>query len=566
MNIFIAFANQDRDVRDKLLRQMNLVKDRQGWNIWTAKEIKAGERWGEEIERRLQDSEVVILLLSTDFFNSKYITETELPKVLEKHQRGECLIIPVIARPCHWKETSFGEYAQLGDIQALPIGEVALNEQPNEDRAYFEVVAGIKDSIRAFRERISAQQLALRQAAERKAAAVVTLKQEQQLKRDETARMQREEEARRQREAEPQKQKEQAEKKAAAQRERAAATAVWEQEQQRKRDETARIESEEKIRLKKEEEVRKQREALAVLFRQTSAPVEAFRGTAPSARYNPLLTNVLYLLLMGLLGLVTWRGIEKCSSEPKLSVPSTRDQLSGSSTTQNPFATTRKSGLEMVAIQGGVFQMGSPANEEFREGDECQHSVTVDDFSVGKYEVTQADWREIMGSDPLELNFKGCDDCPVETISWNNVQGFLKKLNATHSGRPMKYRLPTEVEWEYAAKGGKDGLRNGNKYAGSNDLDNVAWYSNNADSKTHAVGGKSPNELGLYDMSGNVWEWCDDVYKAYPKCKKVDEDGRLRVMRGGGWPNLAPDCRSANRINFVADYGYVALGFRLAHD
>jgi len=123
MNIFIAFANQDRDVRDKLLRQMNLVKDRQGWNIWSAKEIKAGERWDEEIKQRLMDSDVVILLLSTDFFNSKYIIEKELPEVVEKHKKGGCQIIPVIARVCHWKDTPFGEYAQLGDIQALPVGE-----------------------------------------------------------------------------------------------------------------------------------------------------------------------------------------------------------------------------------------------------------------------------------------------------------------------------------------------------------------------------------------------------------------------------------------------------------
>lgn len=153
MNIFIAFANQDRDVRDKLLRQMNLVKDRLGWNIWSAKEIKAGERWDEEIKQRLKDSEVVILLLSTDFFNSKYIVETELPKVVEKHKKGDCQIIPVIARVCHWKDTSFGEYAELGDIQALPVGEKPIMSKghwDHEDQPYFEVVAGLMDSIREW--------------------------------------------------------------------------------------------------------------------------------------------------------------------------------------------------------------------------------------------------------------------------------------------------------------------------------------------------------------------------------------------------------------------------------
>lgn len=171
MNIFIAFANQDRDVRDKLLRQMNLVKDRQGWNIWSAKEIKAGERWDEEIKQRLIDSEVVILLLSTDFFNSKYIIETELPKVVEKHKLGDCQIIPVIARVCHWKDTPFGEYAQLGEIQALPVGErpiMSKGHWGHEDEPYFETVEGIKGSINAIQAK-KMETLAVQQAKEDKA-------------------------------------------------------------------------------------------------------------------------------------------------------------------------------------------------------------------------------------------------------------------------------------------------------------------------------------------------------------------------------------------------------------
>lgn len=154
MNIFIAFANEDRDVRDKLLRQMNLVKDRQGWLIWSASELKGGDPWDTEIKRRLMDSDVVLLLLSTDFFNSSYITETELPEVIKKHKAGNCQIIPVIARKCHWKDTSFGDYAQLGDIQALPAGEKPIMSKMlwgDEDEPYFETVQGIKEAILAFR-------------------------------------------------------------------------------------------------------------------------------------------------------------------------------------------------------------------------------------------------------------------------------------------------------------------------------------------------------------------------------------------------------------------------------
>ncbi|MBL7807868.1 MAG: toll/interleukin-1 receptor domain-containing protein [Saprospiraceae bacterium] len=150
MNIFIAFAEQDREVRDKLLRQMNLVAPKLGWSIWSSKEIKAGEIWDDEIKQRLLDSELVILLLSTDFFNSAYIMGKELPVVMEKHKKGKCKVIPVLARICHWKETEFGEYAQLGDIQALPPGERPVLSKTiwdNEDQPYFEIVKGIKEAL-----------------------------------------------------------------------------------------------------------------------------------------------------------------------------------------------------------------------------------------------------------------------------------------------------------------------------------------------------------------------------------------------------------------------------------
>ena len=156
MNIFIAFANEDRDVRDKLLRQMNLVKDRQGWTIWSAVEIKAGERWDAEIKQRLFGSDVVILLLSTDFFNSSYILDTELPEIIARHRKGDCQIIPVLARMCHWKDTAFGDYARMGDLQALPSGEKPIMSRmlwDNEDEPYFETVRGIKEAIADFQKK-----------------------------------------------------------------------------------------------------------------------------------------------------------------------------------------------------------------------------------------------------------------------------------------------------------------------------------------------------------------------------------------------------------------------------
>jgi formylglycine-generating enzyme required for sulfatase activity len=225
----------------------------------------------------------------------------------------------------------------------------------------------------------------------------------------------------------------------------------------------------------------------------------------------------------------------------------------------------RKSGIhDLVSVTGGTFMMGSPKREKDREYNECQHSVTVKNFSIGKYEVTQADWREVMSSDPPELNNKGCDDCPVENVSWNDVQDFLKKLNARYPGK--KYRLPTEEEWEYAARGGTKnaaiGTGGGFKYAGSNDLGKVAWYVANAGSKTHPVGGKAANQLGLYDMSGNVDEWCQDNYGPYPGC--TGNEIFSPVLRGGRWDSAPQTCRPAYRGYTGRDDRHYSFGFRLA--
>ena len=215
--------------------------------------------------------------------------------------------------------------------------------------------------------------------------------------------------------------------------------------------------------------------------------------------------------------------------------------------------------FEMVFVQGGSFQMGSNESDD----EKPVHTVTVGDFYMGKYEVTQKQWRQIMGNDPPELYFKGCDQCPVEGVSWKDVQEFVQKLNQK-TGK--NYRLPTEAEWEYAAKGGNQS--HGYTYSGSNTVGDVAWYEGNSGSKTHPVGQKQSNELGIYDMSGNVWEWCSDwygsdYYKNSPATNpKGPASGSNRVFRGGGWYDFAQGCRAAYRSNYAPD-GRYDLGFRL---
>ena len=195
----------------------------------------------------------------------------------------------------------------------------------------------------------------------------------------------------------------------------------------------------------------------------------------------------------------------------------------------------------MVAVEGGEFLMGaSPDDPEALDSERPQHCVKVEGFQISRYLVTQAQWAAVMGSNPSE--FSGCDDCPVEKVSWDDTQEFIRKLNL-QTGK--SYRLPTEAEWEFAARGGNKSK--GYTYAGSNVLDEVGWYDDNSDDKTHPVGQKQANELGLYDMSGNVWEWCSPY--AYP-------------LRGGGWNNDAKRCRVSSRKSSNPDTRSSRIGFR----
>ena len=217
--------------------------------------------------------------------------------------------------------------------------------------------------------------------------------------------------------------------------------------------------------------------------------------------------------------------------------------------------------FKMIHVEGGSFMMGSPDNDSDAYSDEQpQHRVTLSDYYIGETQVTQELWKAVMGDNPS--NWKG-DSLPVEEVSWEDCQEFIKQLNLK-TGKT--FRLPTEAEWEYAARGGRKSL--GYKYAGGNDIDKVAWYWNNSGGKTHPVKQKSANELGLYDMSGNVWEWCQDWWGRYSidtqNNPKGPTSGSYRVLRGGSWDGSARGCRLAYRNCGSPDYRRNVCGFRLA--
>lgn len=227
-------------------------------------------------------------------------------------------------------------------------------------------------------------------------------------------------------------------------------------------------------------------------------------------------------------------------------------------------------GMEFVLIKPGTFMMGSSADEPGRDNDETQHSVTLTKkFYIQTTEVTQGQWRKAMESNPPYFK-DGGEDCPIESVSFDDCQEFIRKLNKQENTN--KYRLPTEAEWEYACRAGsKTAFANGDitkkDLVHNANIDQIGWYSANSGRITHPVGQKKPNKWGLYDMHGNVWEWCQDRYGRYPYQYLIDPEGpssgARRVFKGGSWLNDAAQCRSANRFRDIPSFKSRYLGFRL---
>ncbi|MBR1804529.1 MAG: formylglycine-generating enzyme family protein [Muribaculaceae bacterium] len=222
--------------------------------------------------------------------------------------------------------------------------------------------------------------------------------------------------------------------------------------------------------------------------------------------------------------------------------------------------------FEMVEVEGGTFMMGATEEqgEDVTRFELPVHQVTLSDFSICKTVVTQALWEAVMGKDQNESPMKG-DKYPIVFVTWENAQAFISKLNKLTGAT---FRLPTEAEWEFAARGGKKSK--GYMYAGSNNVDEVAWYKLNSNNELKNVATKLPNELGLYDMSGDVWEWCEDWFAGYKEADLVDPHGpsaspvSTRAIRGGEISDDATCCRIAYRKSYYPGSRSATIGFRLA--
>lgn len=253
--------------------------------------------------------------------------------------------------------------------------------------------------------------------------------------------------------------------------------------------------------------------------------------------------------------------------------------LAAVTATHSSHAAPAKFNSEFVTIPHGTFQMGSPVSEVNRDGDEDLHTVTLtQDFDLQAAVLTQVEWVSVMDSNPSHFKtldackenhrvirgIEVCPDLPVEQVTWNDTQKFIEKLNATD--REYQYRLPTEAEWEYAARAGSPASYSfGDSFAR---LGEYAWFYDNSEGRLQPARGKKPNAFGLYGMHGNVWQWVHDVYSLYPDHAVVDPKGPSvntegHIYRGGAWFNYPKYLRSANRNHNEDEYPSRELGFRL---
>ncbi len=552
-NVFIVYARKDADYLEELRDHLRPMEHAGLLNVWCDREIDPGVKWEKAIIDNMDTADLILLMVSTAYYKSAYIHEKELKHALERHEKGEATMIPIIVRPCNFKVDSI-----ISSLQVLPKDALPVTEWPNRDNAWLDVVNSIQKEVenRENNEQKEAEQA----QKQKKEAEAEHLRRE----RDETDKKRRDEQA--QLEAERLKREQAARQQQELQALRQADEDVWSRAQAEDQPDSYRH------YLRLYPKGAHQREAADRLktLEKTGDP-----------GFNKKILLVPAVLLIGALaywlfpksesifsGMESDKGKVIDDTLPPRN-PSPEVLLDNSSLTKpveqksNPqigsptSSSTFSSDYPLVYVAGGTFTMGSPKTEKDRYNDECQHQVTVKSFQIGKYEVTQKQWKSVMGPNPSF--FKGCDDCPVENVSWSDVQQFISKLNEKSS---IKYRLPTEEEWEFAARGGTQSRRY--VYSGGNTLSSVAWYSENSGSETHRVGAKSPNELGIHDMSGNVWEWCLDLFKPYPGCSVDDRTGVHRVTRGGGWSGIARRCRTSNRGHDEPDNRSNNVGFRLA--
>jgi formylglycine-generating enzyme required for sulfatase activity len=624
LKTFIIYAHADRAYKDALVKNLKIsLVQAKRIDLWHDDNIPLGAEWDKTIKKHLESADLVLILVSAAALASDYISSQELRITFDRLREGVVRVVPIIVEHCPWEFNPI-----LAGLQGLPQDMKPVSDHANQNQVWTDIIRKLNGLVEAkWREddekiaqtesdRIAAQAEADRIAAEKRAADQEALaKKAEQDRLALLSAQQREQEAAQQRLAEQQRKDDirreaerlQRERDEKAEQERIAA------EKQRQAADAQReaTEKAERLRLAQQERDRERKEQYDQSYahaqttddiptwqaflngqptdvhaREARLRIKALKGTdslIPAwAKYSGIACVCLFSLWFLGRGCQPEQQVEQKPTtvqpsetvvqpqqdpNPHAETKPAQTLPTANTTTQPEPKPTEKLAIPdphftfdypMVRVEGGSFTMGSPTSETGRYSNECQFDTSVSSFSIGKYEVTQAQWKAVMGKNPS--SFKNCDNCPVENVTYGDVQKFIKALNIKTG---YTYRLPKEIEWEYAARGGKEST--GYLYAGSNNLDDVAWYGySKSGQKTHPVGTKADNELDIHDMSGNVREWCQDTYKPYSCDTKNTSDGSNRVNRGGSWSYNPQNCRVANRNYNSPGYSNYNLGFRLA--
>lgn len=517
--IFIAYSRQDELLLKQLRVFLRPLERRNDIKMWYDGIIMPGEKWEQSIKDNLHAADIILLLMSADAIASDYFWEKEKADALERHHKGSCKVVPIILKPCGWK------YTELAALQALPKDGKPITTWGNPEEALNSVLEGLAELVESL-QKVSPPApipIVTNEEIHNPTPSPITLFIETCHQAEEAHEKKEWKEARRL-------------YNEALKQHQNGFKPTREAIQQRIDDCTEELQVTDHLqRAQKYETQQKYTEAIAELQKAI--------GLKPELQNN---------YKTQLQDLVAKRQTaEQAESLKKLPAPI--QQLL----------------YDMVLVEGGTFMMGS---NDGNANEKPVHQVTLNNYYIGKYEVTLAQFKAFIedsgyntdaekgtggyGSYIWEngnwnnkdgINWRhdvngklqSDDRHPVIHISWNDAMEFCKWLS---SKTGKNFTLPTEAEWEYAARGGNKSK--GYQYAGSNEIGSVAWHSDNSGYKTHPVGLKQANELGLYDMSGNVWEWCSDWYgenyyaNSPANNPKGPDAGSLRVLRGGSWLNF----------------------------
>ncbi len=553
VKIFIAYSRKDEQYLEELRKHFAPLERNQSVEIWYDGEILAGNDWEENIKRHLNNADIILLLVSANSLASDYFYSKEMNTALARHKQKEAIVVPIILSDCVWESTN------LKNLQVLPKNGEPVSEWANPSKAYANIVRGLNKNVQNIQKKrqkkkpsppINTKQnpsnFPTRFAAIGMLGLLLGLllifglsqirnppfEEPDPINRDVAKHVESTKLDSSQKESKTPLSEEQLPKPRMG-----SGLEKTDPNQPQKTEPTT-----------KEKKAEKNTQEYNHLLKLANNEYNQQRWTKAKDYYEQAAKYKNTQLVQDSIGVINWR----------------LKQEKEKNTTSNVHPEIQKLIRDMVKVEGGTFEMGS---NDGGEDEKPVHSVTLKNFYIGKYEVTQAQWRAVMGSDPKGLKFKGCNNCPVENVSWDDIQDFLKELNQ-RTGRT--FRLPSEAQWEYAARGGKKSK--GYTYSGSNNLDEVAWYRSNSDSKTHPVGTtQKANELGAYDMSGNVWEWCQDCgnknYNNAPKDGSAWTSGNcdIRVVRGGSWYNVIDGgCRVSIRLRYDSYDRLSYVGFRLS--